>query len=234
MHLTEKKRHLRAKHRMEIVENLWQVGGSDLTAPEDAAIYLVQLGKQAALIDAGCGNAHNRLVDNITAVLPGDVRITHLFLTHCHYDHVGGAAALRKQYGCKIVAHRLDTVYLESGDSGVTAASWYGAIMPPLIIDHHIKGRKKIFELGNGQVTAYHCPGHSPGSLVYTVRLEHQKILFGQDVHGPLDPSLLSNRGDYKRSLKFMMGLRADILCEGHFGIYKGIDNINRFIKTYL
>jgi hypothetical protein len=24
---------------MEIVQNLWQVGGGDLTAPEDAAIY---------------------------------------------------------------------------------------------------------------------------------------------------------------------------------------------------
>ena len=219
---------------MEIVKNLWQVGGGDLTAPEDAAIYLVRLGKQAALIDAGCGNAHNRLTKNIAAVLSGDVRITHLFITHCHYDHVGGAAALKEQYGCKLVAHRLDAVYLESGDSGVTAASWYGAIMPPLIIDRHIEGHKEIFELGNGQISAYHCPGHSPGSLVYTVRLENQKILFGQDVHGPLDPSLLSNRGDYKRSLKFMMGLRADILCEGHFGIYKGINNINRFINSFL
>jgi hypothetical protein len=26
---------------MKIVQNLWQVGGGDLTAPEDAAIYLV-------------------------------------------------------------------------------------------------------------------------------------------------------------------------------------------------
>jgi hypothetical protein len=27
---------------MEIVQNLWQVGGGDFTAPEDAAIYLVR------------------------------------------------------------------------------------------------------------------------------------------------------------------------------------------------
>jgi hypothetical protein len=30
------------------------------------------------------------------------------------------------------------------------------------------------------------------------------------------------------------MGLKADILCEGHFGIYKGNDNINQFIKSFL
>lgn len=219
---------------MQIVKNLWQVGGAGLTAPEDAAIYLLRLGGQAALIDAGCGNAHSRLIENIAAVLPGDVRITHLFITHCHYDHVGGAAALKEQYGCKTIAHQLDAAYLESGDSGVTAASWYGAIMQPLAVDHKIEGNKEIFKFDNRKITAYHCPGHSPGSLVYMVNLENQKILFGQDVHGPLDPSLLSNQEDYIRSLKFMVELKVDILCEGHFGIYRGNDNINQFIESFL
>ena len=114
---------------MEILQNLWLVGGGDLTAPEDAAIYLIRSGEQAALIDAGCGNSHERLVENISSVLAQDITITYLFLTHCHYDHVGGAAALKEQYGCKTVAHRLDATYLESGDSGVTAASWYGFII---------------------------------------------------------------------------------------------------------
>jgi len=219
---------------MKILQNLWQVGGSDLTAPEDAAIYLVRSGEQAALIDAGCGNGHERLVENIATVLSGDVQITYLFLTHCHYDHVGGAASLRKQYGCKIVAHQLDAAYLETGDSQVTAASWYGAKFQPLTIDHKIEGQKEIFKVGKQELSAYHCPGHSPGSLVYLVTLENQKILFGQDVHGPLDRSLLSNRANYIRSLRFMIGLKADILCEGHFGIYKGRDNINKFIQSYL
>ncbi len=39
---------------------------------------------------------------------------------------------------------------------------------------------------------------------------------------------------DYKRSLKFLAGLNADILCEGHFGIYQGQNEINQFIRTYL
>jgi glyoxylase-like metal-dependent hydrolase (beta-lactamase superfamily II) len=219
---------------VEIVRNLWQVGGGDLTAPEDAAIYLFRSGKQAALIDAGCGNGHERLVENISSVLAEGNTITHLFLTHCHYDHVGGAAALKEQYGCKIVAHQLDAAYLEAGDSQVTAASWYGAKFSPLSIDHKIEGHKEIFKIGKREVSSYHCPGHSPGSLVYWVTLENQKILFGQDIHGPLDPSLLSNREDYIRSLQFVMGLKADILCEGHFGIYRGNHNINKFIKSFL
>jgi hypothetical protein len=59
---------------MEIIQNLWQVGGGDLTALEDAAIYLVRSGEQAALIDAGCGNGHERLVENISSVLLGNTR----------------------------------------------------------------------------------------------------------------------------------------------------------------
>lgn len=219
---------------MEILKNLWQVGGGSLTAMEDAAVYLLRFAEQAALIDSGCGSAHARLVENISAVLPDDVEIKYLLLTHCHYDHVGGATALREQYGCKIVAHQLDAEYLETGDSDVTAASWYGKKMQPLAIDHKIGGHQEILKVGSGEICAYHCPGHSPGSLVYLAEIENQKVLFGQDVHGPLDPSLLSNHPDYIRSLKFMTALNADILCEGHFGVYRGKENIEKFIRSFM
>ena len=120
---------------MKIMENLWQVGGAEFTSVEDAAIYLIRFGEKAALIDAGCGGGHDHLVNNISEVFPSDVEIEYLFLTHCHYDHTGGAEAVRNHYGCKLVAHELDADYLENGDSTVTAASWYGARMKPLKID---------------------------------------------------------------------------------------------------
>ena len=202
--------------------------------PDDAAIYLIRFGEKAALIDAGCGNAHEKLVENISAVVPPEVAIEYLLLTHCHYDHTGGAAAARKKYGCAIAAHQLDAVYLEKGDSRVTAASWYGTRMEPLQIDYRIGGSKEILKIGSGEITAYHCPGHSPGSLVFTVEIEGRRILFGQDVHGPLDTSLLSNPQDYKSSLSFLLELNADILCEGHFGVYQGKEEIERFIRSYL
>ena len=78
-----------------IMENLWQVGGDELTHPADAAIYLVRFGPQAALIDAGCGRGHQRLKANVDQCLPPDVELAYLLLTHCHYDHTGGAAAVR-------------------------------------------------------------------------------------------------------------------------------------------
>ena len=219
---------------MKIMDNLWQVGGAEFTSVEDAAIYLIRFGAKAALIDAGGGSGHDNLATNISEVLPPGTEIEYLFLTHCHYDHTGGAAAVKDQYGCRIVAHELDAAYLEDGDSTVTAATWYGSRMNPLKIDHKIKNAKETFQVGSGELTAYHCPGHSPGSVVYLAELDSERILFGQDVHGPLDASFLSNHDDYKRSLKSMIELKADILCEGHFGIYQGRNEISQFIRTYL
>jgi glyoxylase-like metal-dependent hydrolase (beta-lactamase superfamily II) len=219
---------------MKILENLWQVGGAEFTTVEDAAIYLIRFDDKAILIDSGCGAEHEMLVENISQVLPPAVEIEYLFLTHCHYDHTGGAQKVREQYGCKIVAHELDTAYLENGDDRVTAAAWYDAHMNPLKIDYKIKNKTETFQIGNGQVMAHHCPGHSPGSVVYLVKFGPLKVLFGQDVHGPLDPSFLSDRDDYRRSLNFMLGLDADILCEGHFGIYRGKDTVKKFIGSFL
>ena len=219
---------------MKLRENLWQVGGVEYSAPEDAAVYLVALGDSAALIDAGCGNGHQRLIENISDVASASLKIEYLLLTHCHYDHTGGARALREYYGCKIVAHELDARYLERGDSTVTAASWYGARMAPLTIDYKIKVSRQSIAVGNGEIISYHVPGHTPGSVVYLVELDSSRILFGQDVHGPLDPSFLSNRRDYLRSLEFLLTLDADVLCEGHFGIFRGKEDIRRFIRSYL
>jgi glyoxylase-like metal-dependent hydrolase (beta-lactamase superfamily II) len=219
---------------MKITAEVWQVGGGNLTAVEDAAIYLLCFDKQAALVDGGTGKAHGRLVLNIENCGVSTSWIEYLFLTHCHYDHTGGALRARQEFGCEIVAHELDAVYLERGDNEVTGARWYGAEMHPFAVDHKITGKEESFSLGSRTVRSIHTPGHSPGSVVYLVESEGARILFGQDVHGPLDPSLLSNREDYLNSLRFLLTLDVDILCEGHFGVFRGRREVQEYIKSFL
>jgi glyoxylase-like metal-dependent hydrolase (beta-lactamase superfamily II) len=219
---------------MKILDPLWQVGGDDLSAAGDAAIYLVRFGPEAVLIDAGCGPGHWQVVNNIALCLPPEVNITFLLLTHCHYDHTGGAPALRDQYGCKIIAHEKDAEFLEKGDNTVTAAAWYGARITPFCVDTILMGSTDTIAVGSGAVTAYHCPGHTPGSVVFTTELADRKVLFGQDIHGPLHPTFLSNRQAYRQSLEFILDLDADILCEGHFGVIRGKNAVKKFIRSYL
>ena len=217
-----------------IMKNLWQVGGDRLTDSCDAAIYLIRCGDRAALVDAGCGGAHEKLVANIDACLRKTGNLTHLLLTHCHFDHTGGAEAIRQTYGCKIIAHVQDAVYLEAGDSEVTAASWYGKRMQPLAVDLKLQERTTRLEIGNATITAHHWPGHSPGSLVYVTRREQKTVLFGQDVHGPVHPALLSDPDLYQDSLKRLLELDADLLLEGHFGIFEGKEKVRRFITSFM
>jgi len=216
-----------------IKNNLWQVGGRGLTDPADAAIYLVRFGAKAALIDAGTGRDHPQLRRNIAECLEPNVQLEYLLLTHCHFDHTGGARAVRDEYGCPIVAHELDAMYLESGDNRVTGAAWYGARLEPFAVDIRLQGEESTLAIGNGHVKAIHCPGHSPGSLAYTTEIDGQLVLFGQDIHGPIHSDLLSNEQQYLASLERLLNLKADLLLEGHFGVFETKQEVRQFIEYW-
>jgi len=223
-----------ARHPMRITDEVYQVGGGDYTTPEDAAIYLVRFGETAALVDSGCGNSVGRVLRNIRSCGVDPERVELLLLTHCHYDHAGGASALRDRTGCRIVAHSEDARYLEEGDSKVTAALWYGTKMKPFRVDLKLTRPRERICLGDRFVEAIHVPGHSPGSVVYFVESQGSRVLFAQDVHGPLHPDLLSDRARYQESLALLLSLDADILCEGHFGVFFGRSEAAAFIRSFL
>ena len=219
---------------MDITSNIFQVGGSEESSQSDASIYLIRSRGEAALIDAGTGAGHKQVINNIQKYGVPPEKIKYLFITHCHFDHTGGALAIKKATGCQIVAHSLDAVFLEEGNNTVTGASWYGSFLKNTTVDIKVEGKEAKFKVGDLDINFYHTPGHSPGSSVLTVVSDHKLVLFGQDVHGPINDMLLSNRKDYVKSLEFMLSLEADILCEGHFGVYFGKDAVNDFIGSYL
>lgn len=161
-------------------------------------------------------------------------QLKYLLITHCHYDHTGGAAELKHRIGLEIVAHKLDALYLETGNNRVTAASWYGAALEPFQVDRKIIGPKEEILLGGRTIEVFHAPGHSPGSVVYLTESNGLKVLFAHDVHGPLDPGLLSNRKDYEESLEMLLSIEADILCEGHYGVYREKAEVAAFIRQFM
>lgn len=218
----------------EISRDVFQVGGQGLTAAQDAAVYLITVGTEAALVDAGCGRATDLLLANIEAAGIAQSDIRYLLLTHCHFDHTGGAAELRRRLGCVTVAHELDAGFIEAGDAEVSAASWYGSRLTPCPIDRKLSGPRASLPLGTTSIEALHIPGHSPGSLAYLFEADGQRILFGQDVHGPLAAELRSNAADYQDSLQTLLALRADILCEGHYGIFRGRQEVADFIERFV
>lgn len=217
-----------------IADGIWQVGGPELSAPEDAAVYLVASGGEAALVDSGCGGAVDLVLANVEAAGVPPSSVGQLLLTHCHFDHTGGAATLRRQLGCQVVMHAADAPFLEIGDNVVTAASWYRSRLTPCPVDRRLEGDEEEIAIGAQAITALHIPGHSPGSVAFVTQTPAGLLVFAQDVHGPLHPSLLSDPDHYRTSLRRLLEVRAHILCEGHYGIFRGERSVARFIRRFI
>lgn len=219
---------------MNITSEITQVGGEGFTEPDDGAVYLINIMGKAALVDAGCGNSEQKLLENIKNCGIELKQIEYLLLTHCHFDHSGGGRFIKEITGCYTIAHQLDAVYIEKGENTVTAADWFNKEMEAFPIDIKLKEPTENIDLGNRIIQAIHIPGHSPGSVAYLMESDGNRVLFGQDVHGPLHSSLKSNKEDYRESLKRLLSLEADILCEGHYGVFKDRMNVSQFIRSFL
>ena len=58
--------------------------------------------------------------------------------------------------------------------------------------------------------------------------------MFGQDIHGPFNREWGSDIDQWRRSMERLLELEADILCEGHFGIFEPAHQVRQYIESYL
>lgn len=216
-----------------ICDGVFAVGGSDLSRSEDAYVYLVDAKSSLVLIDAGVGYGNNKIEKNIKSLGLEPARVWHVIATHCHIDHIGGLHLWKDEYGSKIIAHQLDRAGIEGEKKELTAASMYGVDYKPVKLDTVLTGEYNQMKLGEIEFYFLHIPGHTPGSIAVYIDTPEGRILFGQDIHGPFSPSWGSDVKEWRRSMNKLLTLKADVLCEGHAGIYRG-EEIKRYIEGYL
>lgn len=218
----------------EIIGGIYLIGGPHVTQADDAAVYLIAYDKDLVLIDSGAGASASQLVRNIEMLGLHPSSVSHLILTHCHIDHVGAAPFFRDKYGATLIIHELDARALETGDSIRTAANWYGTSFPPTKMDITLKKKHEILKFGHEELHCLHTPGHTPGSISVYLDRAGKRVLFGQDIHGPFNKAFGSDIKDWKQSMRELLALDADILCEGHFGIYQPKSKVRNYIERYL
>jgi len=218
----------------EIISGVYLIGGPNVTQSDDAAVYLIDFQSDLVLIDAGAGGSASQLIRNIEMLGLNPALVSHVILTHCHIDHIGSAPFFREKYGAKIIIHELDAKALETGDSVRTAANWYGTTFPPTKIDRKLKGARETLKFGNEELHCLHTPGHTPGSIAVYLDRSGQRVLFGQDIHGPFHKAFGSDIEAWKKSMQTLLALEADILCEGHFGIFQPKNKASSYIERYL
>jgi len=115
---------------------------------------------RAALIDPG-GEAQRLLAE----VARRDLKLESILLTHGHLDHVGAAVELRDALGIPIIGpQREEQFWL---DILPQQAELFG--FPPMLAftpDQWLNDGDRV-EVGFIRFDVLHCPGHTPGHVVF-------------------------------------------------------------------
>ncbi|MES3152569.1 subclass B3 metallo-beta-lactamase [Sphingomonas faeni] len=190
---------------------------------EGIAAYLIKTSAGAILIDGTLAENAGMIERNIAAagVRPRDVKL--ILVTHAHFDHAVGVAALKRATGARVVAGARDVSALETGTPpGETS---YGVIrFPPVHVDRGVRDGDKV-TLGNVTLTARATPGHTPGCTTWTMHIPAKPRPL--DVVFPCSVSVAGNRlignraypgivADYRRSIAMLGTLHADIVLPSH------------------
>lgn len=216
---------------MRLTPRLYLVGSGEvgLSDPDDCHVYLLDGGNEYALIDAGCGTERGiaAILANLTREGFDPAKLRSVLLTHWHFDHAGGAGALRERFGCRVVAPVDERAFVEAGRDGVPASP------VDLAVAHG-----DTVQVGDLTLTAYCVPGHSEATTAYLVDTPEGRLLFAGDIvfaHGIL--GLINYPGSdltrYRDSIGRLGGLGVDALLPGHllFTLGDGQRHIDLAIK---
>lgn len=115
---------------------------------------------KAAVIDPG-GDI-DRILSEVNKL---GVSLEKVFLTHGHIDHVGGAKLLSEQLNIPIIGpHKADTFWL---DNLVEQSQHFGLkACEPFTSTQYLEDGDSV-TIGNLTLQVLHCPGHTPGHVVF-------------------------------------------------------------------
>ncbi len=160
--------------------------------PARCNIFAVTRNSRTILVDTGISFDRGRIEHALArrGFVPEAV-----ILTHTHFDHVGNASWLAREYGAEIVVQEAESETLASGDTPIpegTYAVTKGIVeigrkiapafrYEPCRADH-VFG--ETFDLNRFGINGYiiHTPGHSPGGA--TVVIDDVVAIAGDSIIG--------------------------------------------------
>ena len=205
----------------EITKGVQYVDGSNANS------YIVEEADGSlTLVDAGMQSDGKKILEYITTKMmrkPSDVRT--IVLTHCHVDHVRGAAALKAATGAKVAVHEADADFV-SGKARYPppggAMGFLFRLMSPFFRAAPVEPDLRLKENDRvGRLTVLHTPGHTPGSI--SLYDKDDKVLFVGDtarflkgkLEGPA-PRFTPDMGQAKASVGRLSKIEFEVLLSGH------------------
>lgn len=199
------------------------IGPVDYVGTEGLAAYLIRTPAGAILIDAPMEENVDRLKASIAArgVKLSDVKL--ILLSHAHFDHAGGLAAMKAATGARLVVGSGDRAAVEAGvPPGETN---YGVIrFPAAKVDLAAADGAKV-SLGGVTLTAVSTSGHTPGCtswrMTVTDKGQPRDVLFACSVT-VAGNRLVGNRrypgivDDFRASFAKLGNEKADVVLPFH------------------
>jgi glyoxylase-like metal-dependent hydrolase (beta-lactamase superfamily II) len=103
--------------------------------------------------------------------------ITHILLTHAHFDHVGGLAELKEATGAPVYIHPEAVEMLQQAQR---SASMWGLTVPAPPAPDQMLAEGDVVDVGNLRLRVLYTPGHAPGHVSFY--LPEYQALFDGDV----------------------------------------------------
>ena len=103
-----------------------------------------------------------------------NLQVAAILLTHGHYDHILGVAAMREKTGAKVYAYEGEKDLLSSPNLNLSESIGRPCRVEP---DVWLKDGE-IFELAGLSITCIATPGHTKGSCCYYIP-EHKVLISG-------------------------------------------------------
>ena len=205
-----------------IIGNLYYVGTYDL------ACYLVTGDQGHILINTGLEDSAPLIRSSIEGLgfRYQDVKIA--LNMQAHYDHVAALAQIARETEAEVWSTDGDAALLESGGKGDYLSGIKG--FDPVKVARRIKDGEKI-RLGDIELTVVLMPGHTRGSVGYTMKVEEggrtydvaianmASINPGTVLSGP-NASYPGIGEDYARSFAAQKNLPVDVWVAGHASQY--------------
>ena len=209
----------------KIVENVYFVCNTWVSA------FLLDTDKGLVLIDCAIQETLYQMVDSIYQLGFDPHHIKKILLTHGHFDHCGAAGALQQMSGCEVWVGEGDYSFFHGH------REWIGheERCPEFEITGCYDYSKPI-DLGNFQLEAVHCPGHTEGTTSFFFEATYEGKRVNCAIHGGLGAGVLTDsnitamglrkslRDDYLVSIDKVIDRPVDVVLPSHAGHAVGYD----------
>jgi glyoxylase-like metal-dependent hydrolase (beta-lactamase superfamily II) len=193
--------------------------------------YLVD-GEELALVDAGAASDTDRIVAAIREHGREPAELRHILVTHCHPDHAGGVAALKRLTGAAVYMHPLAAAVMRGEEAARPLRAAPGLLnrilcktfiprppwkIPSVHVEHEVLDGDVIPLCGG--IRAIHVPGHCSGQLAFHIMRGGGVLLAGDAAANIARLDLMLAYEDLdtgRRSLAKLAGLKFEVAGFGH------------------